>query len=370
MAHNGSLLIGRQATLRVRGNATWTQSGGMVVRGVGGYGATFAVNAGGTFRYAGPTTVEINPDPANTGGALLAISGGVFTTGRAFVFGGSTSTGAGTLRISGGGRLVLTADIPDLATGATGGRFELAASGGGEIDTAGFSAAINRPVVNQSGQTGSLIKSGAGTLTLSAVNTYTGTTVVTGGTLLLTGGIASSAATVSGAGTLAGTGVAGALTISSGGTLSPGNSGVGTLATGPLILGAGATARFEVGATCDRVNVTGALTLGGTIQLVDTGSLTSGSYTIITHTGRGGTAAVSPPPGYTARLDTSTAGTVRVVLLANTYETWCRDHFTAAKSSIPPSADRTRRRRGRAPQPGQICTWLCRPRSPRRPASR
>ena len=84
------------------------------------------------------------------------------------------------------------------------------------------------------------------------------------------------------------------------------------------------------------MNVTGALALGGTITLIDTGSALSGSYTIFTYTGAlSGTASVTPPPGFAAALDTTTPGVVKVMLTANLYATWSRDHFTPTELANP-----------------------------------
>jgi autotransporter-associated beta strand protein len=66
-----------------------------------------------------------------------------------------------------------------------------------------------------------LSKAGAGTLTLSGVNTYTGPTNVFAGTLVVNGS-ADDSSSVGVAGTLAGSGSVGAVNVSPGGTISPG----------------------------------------------------------------------------------------------------------------------------------------------------
>ena len=183
---------------------------------------------------------------------------------------------------------------------------------------------------------GSLTKAGAGTLTLTGSHGHTGTTSVTGGTLAVNGTLVTSPITVSSSATLAGSGSVGAVAVSSGATLSPGADLPATLATGALTLAAGSTCRFQLGASSDRVNVTGTLALGGTLVLLDTGSLLSGSHTLLTHSGtRSGSASLTPPPGFAAALDLSTPGSVKATLTANTYLTWSRDHFTPAELANP-----------------------------------
>src|SRR6185436_11639396 len=83
-----------------------------------------------------------------------------------------------------------------------------------------------------SGSPASLIKQGAGTLVLTATNTFPGGTFVNAGTLRINGKHSSSSNLVVTSGsTIAGTGTVGVLTLNAGGTLSPG-TGPGALSTG------------------------------------------------------------------------------------------------------------------------------------------
>ncbi|RIX83537.1 autotransporter outer membrane beta-barrel domain-containing protein [Acidovorax cavernicola] len=147
-----------------------------------------------------------------------------------------------------------------------------------------------------SGVSGSIVKVGSGTLTLSGANTYTGVTLVNGGTLRVnnTSGSATGSGSVeiaSGA-TLAGSGtIAGAVTVANGGSLAPGNS-PGTLTTGELRLGSGSFLNYELGAVGesplnDLIQVNGNLVLGGTLNVAQTagGSFGPGLYRLIKYTG-------------------------------------------------------------------------------------
>jgi len=128
--------------------------------------------------------------------------------------------------------------------------------------------------------TGNFIKSGGGTLQLTATSTMgqTGSTAINAGTLLVTGSISgTTGVTVNAGGTLAGTGTispvfGGAITVAVGGTLSPGNAGAGTLtaslAVGTLDLSPAATGsgslRFDLAApgASDKIAV-----VGGTLNI-------------------------------------------------------------------------------------------------------
>ena len=125
--------------------------------------------------------------------------------------------------------------------------------------------------------TGGLEKSGAGKLTLSAANVYTGATIVSAGELIVDGSIAtSSGVTVKTGATLSGAGAVSAVSVESGGVIGPGHS-PGSMTTKDLTFAAGAKYAVEIaGATAgqfDVLHVNGAVTLGGaTLQ----GSLLGG----------------------------------------------------------------------------------------------
>ncbi|HOF18509.1 MAG TPA: autotransporter-associated beta strand repeat-containing protein, partial [Phycisphaerae bacterium] len=123
---------------------------------------------------------------------------------------------------------------------------------------------------------GNVVKTGDGTLLLTANNTYTGTTTISAGTLLVDGSLADSAVSVNG-GVLGGSGVVnGSVVVASGANLAPGNS-PGSLELGSALnLQSGSTLVIELGGTTftlngteqyDRVKVTGATTLAGALNV-------------------------------------------------------------------------------------------------------
>lgn len=139
--------------------------------------------------------------------------------------------------------------------------------------------------------TGSLVKIGSGTLTLSGSNAFTGDTTISAGTVLLSGagkvgdgnvvvngalnitGITGSIYALTGSQTLSGAGTifASGKTLSVAGTLAPGNS-PGTLTVdGGFSLENTAVSNFEINGTSagqfDQLVVNGDLTLSGTLNL-------------------------------------------------------------------------------------------------------
>jgi autotransporter-associated beta strand protein len=123
------------------------------------------------------------------------------------------------------------------------------------------------------GQTGTVTKSGLGTVTLSGTNLYTGATNVNAGTLIVNGSIStSSLTTVLANATLGGSGTLGNTVIS--GIHSPGNS-PGIISHGNLTYESGASVLWELtgntntgrGTDYDGINVTGVLTFNGATTL-------------------------------------------------------------------------------------------------------
>ena len=133
---------------------------------------------------------------------------------------------------------------------------------------------------------GTIVKSGAGTVILTNVAGFTGSTLVEDGQLTIQGDFGG-AITVDG-GILGGTGtIAGAVIVNNGGTVAAGNS-PGTLTVGALSLNMGSLTTFELGeagvaggANNDLIRVTGALTLnGGSVDIVRGSGFSSGRYTL------------------------------------------------------------------------------------------
>ena len=244
-------------------------------------------NTGGAdLRFSNTTTASnatiINSGTVNfyntaSGGnaRLIANAGGVFdfssltsagTTAGSFEGAGSFRLGSRTLTIGGNG----------LSTNVTG----VIADGGA------------------GGGTGAaLVKTGTGVLTLSGINSYTGTTTVDAGALVVHGSIAaSSGVTVNSGGFLAGTGTVGNTTVNSGGTLASGNGTAGSSmnVTGSLAFQSGAFYMVQLNpATSSFTNVTGAATLGGsTVKAIyANGSYVVKQYTILTAASVSGTFA-------------------------------------------------------------------------------
>ncbi|MEI6676683.1 MAG: autotransporter-associated beta strand repeat-containing protein [Verrucomicrobiota bacterium] len=163
-------------------------------------------------------------------------------------------------------------------------------------DNAGSPAAIEARVGNNNANTtysgvlsgaGSLTKIGAGTLTLSNANTYTGITSIQSGTLAVNGSLAAaSAVSVSAGATLSGNGTVGGSVSVDGGTVN-GSS---------LVLAGNAT--FAGAST-----FSGAATVSGSATVTSGSLVIAGSLTGNAHVNTGGALVVNNTLGGTADID-------------------------------------------------------------------
>ncbi|HEY9237507.1 MAG TPA: autotransporter-associated beta strand repeat-containing protein, partial [Burkholderiaceae bacterium] len=277
-----------------------TGAGGIVKIGAGTIVLAAANSySGGTTIHAGTLSVSADNNLGAAAGGL-AFDGGTlentsaFTTGRAIALnsgGGTLRTtadltasgvisGVGALTKTGAGTLTLTGT--NIYTGGT-----TINAGTLQIGDGGTSGSILGNVVNNGvlalnlsntltldgaiSGSGALQQNGTGTTILTGASTYGGATSINAGALVVNGSIAtSSLLTVNADGLVGGTGTLPATAIN-GGTLAPGNS-IGTLSVqGNLALSTAATQKIEVSATAaDRINVSGAATLGGAVQVAAT----------------------------------------------------------------------------------------------------
>ena len=305
---------------------------------LGGYQATNGYTGAGTDWDTGSAGAWANFDPGATAtpgtqasGAIAQFADGTASTGSIGVslnsvrniqgiqFASTAGSRAYTISNGGSGAIILdntsnaaAATIADTsASGTTNAvnvpltlNSDLAVSVANATNTLSLGG-----IISGTGKT--LTKTGAGILTLSGANTYTGGTTVSAGKLLvnnLTGyGTGTGALSIGASATLGGSGIIGSVTTIFG-TLSPGNS-PGTLTfTEAVTLQSGSTTAIEInsdgirGTAFDGVNFNGGLTInGGTLtfnisahiadgsvlNIFDGTALTS-NFTSVTATGTGG----------------------------------------------------------------------------------
>jgi fibronectin-binding autotransporter adhesin len=166
-----------QGVVTVDGNSTWTNSGSLTV---GRYGGGTVTQTGGTVSVAGGLYLAYNTSTSgSTATGVYNLKGGVLTLAALGKGVGSATFnfGGGTLQATGG----FSTNVPMNLTGI---------GGNAVVNTAGCYVVFAGSLSGGSG----LAKTGAGTLTLSAANTYTGTTTVGAGALVCQGTAAINAA--------------------------------------------------------------------------------------------------------------------------------------------------------------------------------
>lgn len=285
MASAGS---GTQATglLNLTGGSTTVTGDIVKTGGAGTTSATVTVNGGlldmsGKNIGTGSSTVVLNAQAGtlqnlnelNGGAVLTKTTGGTLIMQGVNAYTGGTAINAGILQVNstaalgtvgtisfGGGTLQYTANnTTDYSS-----RFSTAASQAVSIDTNAQNVTFATALTSSGG---TLAKTGAGTLILTAASTYSGTTTVNGGTLQV--------GTTATAGT-AGLGGAGDVVVNAGGTLAGTGNAVNPTITGSVILGGTGTslAVMAPGDTTGtlaeqnaRMNLGGSLTLNASGQL-------------------------------------------------------------------------------------------------------
>lgn len=211
------------------------------------------VQAGGEVRTASLQFASVN----GAEGAYY-LYGGTLIAGEIRKTAAGAGPGDGLLVLD-GGTLKPTRDNATWIGGANAMDVQLTATGG-KIDTDGFAVTINSILANAPSQAGTLTKQGAGTLTLSGNNIYTGNTTVEAGRLAVTGENASGLIVVKNGAELGGSGGVQSVSVESGGILAPGNS-LGTIDLyDNLQLHDGAVLRLElsdVDTDSDYINLNG-----------------------------------------------------------------------------------------------------------------
>lgn len=291
-----SVGYGATGTLRVENGGTLTTGSTIIGGWAGVSGFATVTGRGSSWRHLGNLLIG---DPGNgsltveNGGSLesltATIGNAAGSTGTVTVTGdGTTWANSGSLRVgaSGTGTLMIK-DGGEVSAGT----ISIGQGGTLRVGTGGQAGRLATPLVTNAGAlafdhsdnvsfagaisgAGTLAKSGAGRLTLTAANTYTGTTNVTGGTLMVDGSLASTAIQVQSGATLTGSGnLAGDVTMADGATLS-GVSGR-TLGIGSLALTSAAnlTVALNASSTDPLFDVARDLTLNGSLTIAENSDL-------------------------------------------------------------------------------------------------
>ncbi|RIJ00992.1 autotransporter outer membrane beta-barrel domain-containing protein [Achromobacter sp. K91] len=236
------------------------------------------LNGNGTLRKTGANDLSLTGS-ANTFSGMIDLQGGSLTTA------GNNALGQNaTANVAAGANLFIT-NLARLAS--LNGNGTVTVSNGNNL-TIGANGA-NSNFGGQLDGKGWLTKSGTGSLVLSGNNTLTGQTSVSAGSLWVDGSLASTNVMVYSGAALGGTGsIAGDVTLMGGAALKL-TDGY-TLSVGGLQLGTNSIVNASLGAPAlgggtALVDVTGNLTLGGTLNISDAGGFGTGVYRLMNYGG-------------------------------------------------------------------------------------
>ena len=271
-----------------------------------------------------------NPPAAHNGTISGVISGGgglITTRGASAGTGTLTLTAANTYS---GVTTIAAGTTLQLGNGTTGNDGSIASTSGvaddGTITFNRFGSAIASYAISGSG---SVVKTGAGTQTLLAANTYTGATNINAGTLVISGDspLATGAVTVASGATLAGNGdLGGAVSIAAGG-----------------IHSLGVTPTRDIGSTLT-------LTAGNKLVVTAASQPANGTYDLV-YAPAGITGTVAPGDitlvgitGGTVAIDGTNKKIQLTVASGSAFQTWINGYFTdpldqANPSIVGPNAD-------------------------------
>ena len=264
----------------ITGTGAWTKTGPgtLTLTGVNTYTGGTTISAGTLQLGNGGTTGSITGNVANNGVLAFDHSDALSFAGDISGSGSITQVGTGTTILTGNntytGGTTISAGTLQIGNGGTTGSIDGAVVDNGVLafdrsDSVTFSGVISG--------TGSLVKLGAGAVTLPNTNTYTGTTTVNSGSLIVNGSIASAETVVNSGGFLGGHGTIGGNLVNNGVVGQVNSPGTLTV-VGNYIQSAGGTLRIEVaGLTAsehDLLAVNGHASLAGTLQLIGLGGFT------------------------------------------------------------------------------------------------
>ncbi len=245
-----------------------------------------ALSGGGTLNYdAGATARTVN---VGVNHSSSTFSGVIANGGTGAV--GLTKAGTGTLTLSG----VSTYTGPTTVGGGT-----LRLGGAGQLGSGAYAGAVSVPagstlaLGSSAAQTlsgplsggGTLLHSGAGTLTLGGTNSFRGGITNTAGKLVVNGSLDPAGTVAVVGGTFGGTGSAGATTLADGITLEPGSGGSDGLTLSRLLFNGRGTITGTLGAAT-LVAVTGDVVTGGgsdSVTFVPAVRPATGTYRVLSY---------------------------------------------------------------------------------------